>query len=114
MVAVVEDYKGKVHELTMVQNWPVRIPRPVSYTHLRGALTRVINGYAKANGLLKEKDPSLSGEDVREGLVAVISVKTVSYTHLTRERPARPSLTRGLASSSSMIPPRSIWILTPL
>lgn len=47
-------------------------------THLsgfRGALTRVINGYAKANGLLKEKDPSLSGEDVREGLVAVISVK---------------------------------------
>ena len=41
----------------------------------RGALTRVINGYAKANGLLKEKDPSLSGEDVREGLVAVISVK---------------------------------------
>jgi len=47
-------------------------------THLsgfRGALTRVINGYAKGNGLLKEKDPSLSGEDVREGLVAVISVK---------------------------------------
>ena len=47
-------------------------------THLsgfRGALTRVINGYAKANGLLKEKDPSLSGEDVRKGLVAVISVK---------------------------------------
>ncbi|MEG1507343.1 MAG: DNA topoisomerase (ATP-hydrolyzing) subunit B [Akkermansia sp.] len=41
----------------------------------RGALTRVINGYAKANGLLKEKDPSLSGDDVREGLVAVISVK---------------------------------------
>lgn len=47
-------------------------------THLsgfRGALTRVINGYAKANGLLKEKDPSLSGEDVREGLVTVISIK---------------------------------------
>lgn len=47
-------------------------------THLsgfRGALTRVINGYAKGNGLLKDKDPSLSGEDVREGLVAVISVK---------------------------------------
>lgn len=47
-------------------------------THLSGfrsALTRVINGYAKSNGLLKDKDPSLSGEDVREGLVAVISVK---------------------------------------
>lgn len=47
-------------------------------THLSGfrsALTRVVNGYAKSNGLLKEKDPSLSGDDVREGLVAVISVK---------------------------------------
>ncbi len=47
-------------------------------THLSGfrtALTRVINNYAKANGLLKDKDPSLSGEDVREGLIAVISVK---------------------------------------
>ena len=47
-------------------------------THLSGfrsALTRAINTYAKTNGLLKDKDPSLSGEDVREGLVAVISVK---------------------------------------
>lgn len=47
-------------------------------THLSGfrtALTRVINSHAKANGLIKEKDPSLSGEDVREGLTAVISVK---------------------------------------
>jgi DNA gyrase subunit B len=47
-------------------------------THLSGfrtALTRVINNYAKANNLVKEKDPSLSGDDVREGLTAVISVK---------------------------------------
>ncbi|MFP4282529.1 MAG: ATP-binding protein, partial [Opitutales bacterium] len=47
-------------------------------THLSGfrtALTRVINNYAKANGLVKDKDPSLSGDDVREGLTAVISVK---------------------------------------
>ena len=47
-------------------------------THLSGfrtALTRVINNYAKANSLVKEKDPQISGEDVREGLTAVISVK---------------------------------------
>ena len=47
-------------------------------THLSGfrtALTRVINNYAKANNLLKDKDPIISGEDVREGLTAVISVK---------------------------------------
>lgn len=47
-------------------------------THLSGfrsALTRSINAYAKANNLLKDKDPNLTGDDVREGLVAVISIK---------------------------------------
>ncbi len=47
-------------------------------THLSGfktALTRVFNKYAKDNNILKEKDPTLSGEDLREGLVAIISVK---------------------------------------
>ncbi len=47
-------------------------------THLSGfrtALTRVINNYAKANNLIKDKDPSISGDDCREGLTAVISVK---------------------------------------
>ncbi len=47
-------------------------------THLSGfrsALTRAINSYAKQNNILKEKDNALSGDDVREGLVAVISVK---------------------------------------
>ncbi|MDE6576057.1 MAG: DNA topoisomerase (ATP-hydrolyzing) subunit B [Opitutales bacterium] len=47
-------------------------------THLSGlrtALTRVINAFAKANNLVKDKDPQLTGDDVREGLTAVISVK---------------------------------------
>ncbi|MGD1031103.1 MAG: DNA topoisomerase (ATP-hydrolyzing) subunit B [Opitutaceae bacterium] len=47
-------------------------------THLSGfrtALTRVINNFAKSNNLIKEKDPSITGDDIREGLVAVISVK---------------------------------------
>ena len=47
-------------------------------THLSGfrtALTRVINNYARANDLIKDKDLSLAGDDVREGLTAVISVK---------------------------------------
>ena len=47
-------------------------------THEEGfrlALTRVINNYAKNNGLLKKDDDALSGEDVREGLTAIISVK---------------------------------------
>jgi DNA gyrase subunit B len=47
-------------------------------THLSGfkaALTRTLNAYARKKGLLKDKDDNLSGEDVREGLTAVISVK---------------------------------------
>jgi len=54
------------------------IPNPDGGTHLTGmrtALTRAINQYAKANNILKEKDPALSGDDVREGLTAVLSVK---------------------------------------
>ncbi len=51
---------------------------PDGGTHLigfRSALTRVINDYARKNSLLKEKEENLSGDDVREGLTAVILVK---------------------------------------
>ena len=44
-------------------------------TGFKSALTRVINDYAKKKGLIKGEDKSLSGDDVREGLVAIISVK---------------------------------------
>ncbi len=51
---------------------------PDGGTHLTGfrtALTRVINDYARKNGLLKDKEENLTGEDTREGLTAVILVK---------------------------------------
>jgi DNA gyrase subunit B len=54
------------------------IPNPDGGTHSTGfrtALTRAINQYAKQNNLLKEKDPAISGDDVREGLICVLSVK---------------------------------------
>ena len=47
-------------------------------THLTGfrtALTKAVNQYAKSNSLMKEKDPSISGDDVREGLICVLSIK---------------------------------------
>jgi DNA gyrase subunit B len=47
-------------------------------TGFRAALTRVLNDYARKNKLLKDSDPNLSGEDVRDGLTAVVSVKVGS------------------------------------
>ncbi len=46
-------------------------------TGFKSALTRVINDFARRTNLLKEKDPNLGGEDIREGLTAVISVKVL-------------------------------------
>src|SRR6202171_553422 len=54
------------------------IPNPDGGTDLTGfrsALTKVVNQYAKSNGLLKDKDPAISGDDVREGLICVLSIK---------------------------------------
>ncbi len=44
-------------------------------TGMRSALTRVINDYARKAGLLKDADPNFSGDDTREGLTAIVSVK---------------------------------------
>jgi DNA gyrase subunit B len=54
------------------------IPNPDGGTHLTGfrtALTKAVNQYARSNNLTKEKDPAISGDDVREGLICVLSVK---------------------------------------
>ncbi|MCG2784829.1 MAG: DNA topoisomerase (ATP-hydrolyzing) subunit B [Anaerolineae bacterium] len=44
-------------------------------TGLRTALTRVVNDYARKSGLLKESDPNFTGDDTREGLTAIVSIK---------------------------------------
>ncbi|HYJ04227.1 MAG TPA: DNA topoisomerase (ATP-hydrolyzing) subunit B [Chthoniobacterales bacterium] len=54
------------------------IPNPDGGTHLTGfrtALTKAVNQYAKSNSLVKDKDPAISGDDVREGLICVLSIK---------------------------------------
>ncbi len=67
-----EDFSESVH--CFANN----ITNPEGGTHLQGfrtALTRELNTYAREKGMIKEKDTNLTGEDVREGLTAVISVK---------------------------------------
>ncbi len=61
-----------------IKQFANNVVNPEGGSHLTGfraALTRVINDYARKNGLLKEKEESLSGEDTREGLTAIILVK---------------------------------------
>lgn len=73
---VVMQYTGDYHENVLC--FANSIPNGDGGAHLsgfRGALTRAVNNYAKANKLLKDKDPAISGEDAREGIMCVISIK---------------------------------------
>ncbi|TCN48106.1 DNA gyrase subunit B [Rhodococcus sp. SMB37] len=81
--------KGTGHELELAMQWNSGYSESVHTfantintheggTHeegFRAALTSVVNRYAKEKKLLKDKDPNLTGDDIREGLAAIISVK---------------------------------------
>ncbi|HEV7422542.1 MAG TPA: DNA topoisomerase (ATP-hydrolyzing) subunit B [Mycobacterium sp.] len=83
------DGRGPGHELEIAMQWNAGYSESVHTfantintheggTHeegFRSALTTVVNKYAKDKKILKEKDPNLTGDDIREGLAAVISVK---------------------------------------
>ena len=79
------------------------IPNADGGTHLTGfrsALTRAINQYAKQNNLVKEKDAAISGDDVREGLTCVLSVKhpNPSFNAQTKSKLVNPEVD-GIVSS---------------
>jgi DNA gyrase subunit B len=81
--------KGEGHEVEVAMQWNAGYSESVftfantintheGGTHeegFRAALTTVVNKYAKDKKILKEKDPNLTGDDIREGLAAVVSVK---------------------------------------
>ncbi len=76
MVEVAVQYNDTFVEL--VKPFANNVLTPDGGTHLvgfRAALTRVINDYARKNSLLKEKEDNLTGDDIREGLTAIILVK---------------------------------------
>ncbi len=77
------------------------IPTTEGGTHeigFKSALTKALNDYCRRTGVLKEKDPSLAGEDFREGLTAVLSLKmkTIQFEGQTKTRlgntEARPAV----------------------
>ena len=66
------------YSTNMVMSFANNIHTIEGGTHLEGfkqGLTRTVNEYARSKGILKEKDDNLSGEDIREGLTAVVSVR---------------------------------------
>lgn len=76
MVEVAVQYNDSYAEI--IRPFANNVLTPDGGTHLigfRAAMTRVINDYARKNSLLKEKEENLSGDDIREGLTAVILVK---------------------------------------
>ena len=76
MVEVAIQYNDTYVEL--VKPFANNVLTPDGGTHLvgfRSAMTRVINDYARKNNLLKEKEDNLTGDDIREGLTAIILVK---------------------------------------
>jgi DNA gyrase subunit B len=76
MVEIAVQYNDTFVE--MVKPFANNVLTPDGGTHLvgfRSALTRVINEYARKSGLLKEKEDNLTGDDIREGLTAIILVK---------------------------------------
>ncbi len=64
-------------------------------------LTRAVTGYARKKNLLKDKDPKVEGEDVREGLVAIVSVKVTDpiFSSQAKERLAGPAFIEGAVNS---------------
>ena len=66
----------------------------------RSALTRTLNTYARDKKLLKEKDENLTGEDVREGLTAVVSIKhpDPQFEGQTKDKLGNPEV-KGITAS---------------
>ncbi len=112
---LIDDKPNEVHlELVLQYNesyndqvlcYTNTIHNPDGGTHLsgfRGALTRAINQFSRANKLLKDKDPQITGDDVREGLSAVISIKhsDPKFESQTKVKLLSPEV-EGIVSSSA-------------
>ncbi len=88
------------------QSFANNIYTPEGGTHISGfrtALTRCLNDYARREGFLKEKDENFTGDDVREGLTAVISVKirTPQFEGQTKAKLGNPEAKNAVEAATS-------------
>jgi DNA gyrase subunit B len=88
----------------LLKTFANNINNPDGGTHAQGfklALTRTLNGYAKRSGILKEKDATPTGDDLREGLIAVVSIKLPdpAFNNQPKERLLNPEV-EGFVSSA--------------
>ena len=102
LVEVALQYHDGYNEL--LKTFANNINNPDGGTHAQGfklALTRTLNGYAKRSGILKEKDATPTGDDLREGLIAVVSVKLPdpAFNNQPKERLLNPEI-EGFVSSA--------------
>ena len=87
MAEIALQYNSSYNELLL--SFANNVNTPDGGTHeegFRSSLTRVFNDYGRSHGLLKDKDENLSGADVREGLICVISVKLQEPSSRARPR----------------------------
>ena len=92
------------YDTDMVYSFANNINNTDGGAHVSGfrtALTRVVNTYARAKGLLKDNETNLTGDDVREGLTAVISVKLrdPQFSSQTKEKLVSPQATGSVATA---------------
>lgn len=104
MVEIALQYSDSYTEV--VKTFANNVFNPDGGTHLVGfrtALTRVVNEYARKNGLLKEKEENLTGEDCREGITAVILVKLPDpqFEGQTKNKLGNPEVRRYVESVMS-------------
>jgi DNA gyrase subunit B len=94
----VEDYKETVFAFA---NNIFNLEGGTHVAGFRTSLTRILNSYARKQGYLKEKDDNLSGEDTREGLTAVISVKVKDpqFEGQTKAKLGNPEVLPAVASA---------------
>jgi len=102
-VEVVMQYNDSYNDQVLCYTNTVHNPDGGAHlSGFRSALTRAINQYARQNELLKEKDPQITGDDVREGLTAVISVKhsDPKFESQTKVKLLSPEVERIVGSAS--------------